>query len=283
MQNASGQRHRGGAVFSVVLHQTGRVVGGCASFIWLVLARHHAGVGADRGAGGPRGGLDRRSRRLHPWLVPVLRLRRVAVPGLGRRERPASWQLSDFKPFALAVWLVAWQPGCCWCGSVIGSACSGHGLASGSRRQPIARGRMDRHLHNGGYDDVLMPAYAAVALLVGGSVALLRRHALVAVRVAASVVLAGLLAVNSATSAIASIGRSRPRRTPPRRTPDRADPPSSGSGTRLRPPVLRRDSGQGQLATRRRRMTSSVRVQPKRGTCCSRACTVHSSPRASAP
>jgi hypothetical protein len=49
-------------------------------------------------------------------------------------------------------------------------------------------------LHNGGFDDVLMPAYAAVALAFGGAVALLRRHRHVALRVAASVILAVVLA-----------------------------------------------------------------------------------------
>ena len=49
-------------------------------------------------------------------------------------------------------------------------------------------------LHNGGFDDVLMPAYAAVALAVGGSVAVLRRQPQFAVRVAVSLVLAGWLA-----------------------------------------------------------------------------------------
>lgn len=48
-------------------------------------------------------------------------------------------------------------------------------------------------LHNGGYNDVLMPAYAAVALGVGVVVGLVRRHPRSAVRLSASVVVALVL------------------------------------------------------------------------------------------
>jgi hypothetical protein len=106
------------------------------------------------------------------------------------------WQLSILKPFALAAWLVVvaaavlfvrdrHRLGVLWsrAGFWIAAAAGLFGAAWIGR------------LHNGGFDDVLMPAYAAVALAVGCSVALLRRHPLVAVRVAASLVLAGVLAV----------------------------------------------------------------------------------------
>jgi hypothetical protein len=105
------------------------------------------------------------------------------------------WQLSILKPFALAVWLVA-------VAAAVLLVQGRHRLvAIGSRAGfwvAAAVGLLGAawigRLHNGGFDDVLMPAYAAVALAFGGAVALLRRRGHVAARVAASVILALVLA-----------------------------------------------------------------------------------------
>ena len=165
-------------------------------FIWLVLARRRAGVAAVATLGGLVVGstvvLDVFT---HGWYQYYVFDELRSQGWVGENVR-FFWQLSIFKPFALAVWLVAVSAAVLlvrerhrlgllgsWLGFWIAAAAGLLGAAWIGR------------LHNGGYDDVLMPAYAAVALAVGCSVALLRRHALVAVRVAASVVLAGLLAV----------------------------------------------------------------------------------------
>ena len=105
------------------------------------------------------------------------------------------WQLSILKPFALSAWLVV---------AAVAVLLMRHRHRLGVLRSrsgfwvAAAAGLFGAswigRLHNGGFDDVLMPAYAAVALAVGGSVALLRRHPHVAVRVAASLVLAAVLA-----------------------------------------------------------------------------------------
>ena len=211
--------------------------------------RQGAGVGAVFAAlGGLVVGFDRRSRRLHPWLVPVLRLRRVAVPGLGRRERPVLLATQHLQAVRAGGVARRRWPSRGAAGAGASSARPARVAAwlldrGGSR---IARGRMDR-----------APAqrrvrrradactYAAVALFVGAP-----SHCCAAMHsspctVAASVVLAGLLAVQFPPH---RLSRRSADPDPGGKTagagaaPDRADPPSSGSGTRLRPPVLRRDS-----------------------------------------
>ncbi len=162
---------------------------------WLLVARRAPGVSALATLGGLVVGstvvLDAFTHGWYQYYV-FDELRSQGWVGENLRF---FWQLSILKPFALAAWLVVvavavllvryrhrlgvlWSRADFW---VAGAA----GLFGASW---IGR------LHNGGFDDVLMPAYAAVALAVGGSVALLRRHPHVAGRVAASLVLAAVLA-----------------------------------------------------------------------------------------
>ncbi len=162
---------------------------------WLLLARRAAGVSAFATLGGLVVGstvvLDVFTHGWYQYYV-FDELRSQGWVGENLRF---FWQLSILKPFALAAWLVVvaaavllvrerHRLGVLWSrvGFWIAAATGLLGAAWIGR------------LHNGGFDDVLMPAYAAVALAVGGSVALLRRQPRVAVRVAVSLVLAGVLA-----------------------------------------------------------------------------------------
>ena len=214
---------------------------------WLLLARRAAGVSALLTLGGLVVGstivLDAFTHGWYQYYV-FDELRSQGWVGENLRF---FWQLSILKPFALAAWLVVvavavllvrdrHRLGVLWSRAGFWVAAAG-GLFGASW---IGR------LHNGGFDDVLMPAYAAVALAVGGSVALLRRHPHVAVRVAASLVLAAVLAAQLHHIGY-RVGRQIPTQAdaPRRRAPDRADWPPPGPSTRLRPSVLRRDSGQG--------------------------------------
>ncbi len=162
---------------------------------WLLLARRAAGVSALATLGGLVVGstvvLDAFTHGWYQYYV-FDELRSQGWVGENLRF---FWQLSILKPFALAAWLVVvaaavllvrdrHRLGVLWSRTGFWVAAAA-GLFGASW---IGR------LHNGGFDDVLMPAYAAVALAVGGSVALLRRHPHVAVRVAASLVLAAVLA-----------------------------------------------------------------------------------------
>ena len=91
------RRDRGSAVISVLLHQTGRVGGGgpgrCLAPFGAPCRRRER----LRHAGRPRRGFDRRPGRFHARLVPVLRLRRAAVTGLGRREPPVLLAIEHFQ------------------------------------------------------------------------------------------------------------------------------------------------------------------------------------------
>ncbi len=162
---------------------------------WLLMARRAAGVSALATLGGLVVGstvvLDAFTHGWYQYYV----FDELGSQGWVAENLHFFWQLSIFKPFALAVWLVVvaaavllvrnrhrlgvlWSRAGFWIAAAVG-------LFGASW---IGR------LHNGGYDDVLMPAYAAVALGVGGSVALLRRHPRVAVRVGVSLLLAAVLA-----------------------------------------------------------------------------------------
>jgi len=162
---------------------------------WLLLARRAAGLSALATLGGLVAGssvvLDAFTHGWYQYYV-FDELRSQGWVGENLRF---FWQLSILKPFALAAWLVLvavavllvrdrHRLGALWSRAGFWVAAAA-GLFGASW---IGR------LHNGGFDDVLMPAYAAVALAVGGSVALLRRHPRVAARVAASIVLAAVLA-----------------------------------------------------------------------------------------
>ena len=144
---------------------------------WLLLARRAAGVSALATLGGLVVGstvvLDAFTHGWYQYYV-FDELRSQGWVGENLRF---FWQLSILKPFALAAWLVVvavavllmrerHRLGVLWsrAGFWVAAAAGLFGAAWIGR------------LHNGGFDDVLMPAYAAVALAVGGSVALLRRQ-----------------------------------------------------------------------------------------------------------
>jgi Dolichyl-phosphate-mannose-protein mannosyltransferase len=162
---------------------------------WLLLARRAAGVSAFATLGGLVVGstvvLDAFTHGWYQYYV-FDELRSQGWVGENLRF---FWQLSILKPFVLVAWLV-----------VVAAVAL---LVRERHRLWVLRSRVGfwiaaaaglfgaawiGRLHNGGFDDVLMPAYAGVALVVGGSVALLRRQPHVAVRVAVSLVLAGVLA-----------------------------------------------------------------------------------------
>ena len=162
---------------------------------WLLLARRAAGVSALATLVGLVVGstlvLDAFTHGWYQYYV----FDELRSQGWVSENLRFFWQLSILKPFTLAVCLVVvavavllvrdrHRLGVLWsrAGFWVAAAAGLFGAAWIGR------------LHNGGFDDVLMPAYAAVALAVGGSVALLRRHPHVAVRVAASLVLAAVLA-----------------------------------------------------------------------------------------
>jgi len=162
---------------------------------WLLLARRAAGVSALATLGGlVVGSTVVFDAFTHGWYQYYVFDELRSQGWVGENLR-FFWQLSILKPFGLAAWLVVGAAavvlvrvrhrlGVLWsrAGFWIAAAAGLFGAAWIGR------------LHNGGFDDVLMPAYAAVALAVGGSVALLRRHPQEAVRVAASLVLAVVLA-----------------------------------------------------------------------------------------
>ncbi len=105
------------------------------------------------------------------------------------------WTGDVYSPLAIAAWLVA-------VAGVVLVARNRHRLAGLRTRAGfwaatmaglIGAGWIGR-LHSGGFNDVLMPAYAAVALSVAGAVALLRRYPQVATRVVISAAIALALA-----------------------------------------------------------------------------------------
>ena len=162
---------------------------------WLLLARRAAGLSALATLGGLVVGstviLDAFT---HGWYQ-YYAFEELGSQGWVGENLRFFWQLSILKPFALSAWLVV---------AAVAVLLMRHRHRLGVLRSrsgfwvAAAAGLFGAswigRLHNGGFDDVLMPAYAAVALAVGGSVALLRRHPHVAVRVAASLVLAAVLA-----------------------------------------------------------------------------------------
>ena len=214
---------------------------------WLLLARRAAGVSALATLGGlVVGSTVVFDAFTHGWyqyyVFDELRSQGWVVENLR-----FFWQLSILKPFGLAAWLVVvaaavrlvrdrHRLGVLWsrAGFWIAAAAGLFGAAWIGR------------MHNGGFDDVLMPAYAAVALAVGGSVALLRRHPQEAVRVAASLVLAGVLAAQLHHIDY-RVGRQIPTQADARAGAHlhRADPPPPGPSTCLRPSLLRRHGRQG--------------------------------------
>ncbi len=162
---------------------------------WLLVARRAAGVSALAALGGlVLGSTIVLDAFTHGWYQYYVFDELRSQGWVGENLR-FFWQLSILKPFALAVGLVVVAAAVLLVRErhrlgVLGSR-AGFWIAAAAGLLGAAwLGR----LHNGGFDDVLMPAYAAVALAFGGAVALLRRHPHIAPRVAASVILALVLA-----------------------------------------------------------------------------------------
>ena len=243
--------HRDGVIVGVLFFlsfftkQDGLVVA-APVVAWLLVARRAAGVSALA----TLGGLVLSSTIVldaftHGWYQYYVFDELRSQGWVGENLR-FFWQLSILKPFALGVGLVVVAGGALLIRErhrlgVLGSRAGFWMAAAAGLLGAAWLGR----LHNGGFDDVLMPAYAAVALAFGGAVALLRRHPHVALRVAVSVILALVLAAQLHHIGY-RVGQQIPTQADARAgaTPHRADPPPPGRGARLRPSLLRRDGGQ---------------------------------------
>ncbi len=194
------QTHRDGVIVGVLFFlsfftkQDGLVVA-APVVAWLLVARRAAGVSALA----TLGGLVLSSTIVldaftHGWYQYYVFDELRSQGWVGENLR-FFWQLSILKPFALGVGLVVVAGGALLVRErhhlgVLGSRAGFWMAAAVGLLGAAWLGR----LHNGGFDDVLMPAYAAVALAFGGAVALLRRHPYLALRVAATVILALVLA-----------------------------------------------------------------------------------------